>query len=205
MFILFVFCFCFHSAGAPGVVVNDTVLGDPLFVVPLNFADGRQLFGDNVPLLCFEIHGQSNWYFNLVSDICTSVNAFYESGKNNNIITKIGVKAIDSFNRCVQIEVNTGSNCMPVVSRGGMQVAETQYSEAGISVSKRGRGARISVPNCAAQQLVMWITCSQGQIRFDIARGLTLRPTSHGLIGNNFADTSKNIKLYIPGLFLDEF
>ena len=152
-------------------------------MVPLNFASGRQLFGDDVPHLCFEIHGQNHWYFNLVSDLCTSVNAFYESQKTNNIITNIGVKVIDSFNRCVQIEVDSGNACNPVVSRGGMQVAEMQYSEGGISVSKRGRGARISVPNCAAQQLVMWVTCIQGQIRFDIARGLTLRPTSHGLIG----------------------
>ena len=56
---------------------------------------------------------------------------------------------------------------------------------------------RISVPNCAPTDLVMWVFCTSGRtedpytwkyyefdfIRFVVMRGLNLDPTSHGLIG----------------------
>ena len=48
--------------------------------------------------LCYEIHGRANSYFNLVSDKCTSVNAFYIPLDNplaGNIIGGIGINAID--------------------------------------------------------------------------------------------------------------
>ena len=165
--------------------MNDTVLGDPLFVVPLHLTNSSHTFEER-PSLCFEIHGRSGWYFNLVSDECTSVNAYYESANTTydwNVITAIGVKAVNTMGECIEVRVAIENDCVPEISRQGQGVSVQRYSEAGVSVSRRGRGVRMSVPNCANFQLVMWLTCRQGQMRFDIARGFNLRPTSHGLLG----------------------
>jgi len=56
--------------------VNDTVVGDPLLTVPI--PNMRELgIGIDSALLCFEIHGERDSYFNLVTDKCVSVNARY--------------------------------------------------------------------------------------------------------------------------------
>ena len=47
---------------------NDSVIGDPLFTVP---------FREDQTSLCFEVHGKANNNFNLVSDTCTNVNAYF--------------------------------------------------------------------------------------------------------------------------------
>ena len=80
---------------------NDTVIGDPLFTVPLNMENGfdrlpalaKQL--DGLPNLCYEIHGEHNQYFSLVSDTCTTVNAHYNASSSPdlrgwNVISTIG-------------------------------------------------------------------------------------------------------------------
>ena len=56
--------------------VEDTVTGDPLFIVPLSLTPNSTSFEEN-PSLCYEIHGKSRSTFNLISDNCTSVNALY--------------------------------------------------------------------------------------------------------------------------------
>ena len=52
-----------------GLIRNDTVIGDPLYTVPV--------FGTQERHLCYEIHGRPMRYFNLISDSCVSVNAHY--------------------------------------------------------------------------------------------------------------------------------
>ena len=54
-----------------GVVRNDSVIGDPLFTVPVHTENGERR------TLCFEVHGESNRTFNLISDTCLNVNAHY--------------------------------------------------------------------------------------------------------------------------------
>ena len=169
--------------------MNDTVVGDPLFVVPLSFTDDSHEF-EETPSLCYEIHGQAGKTFNLVSDTCTSVNALYETSAANselNYISTIGIRAVNLLRQCVDITVPV--NCNPTISIGDIGILPMpRYDEAGISVRRSGSSAvRVSVPNCASSPLVMWIRCrrpnNQPQLRFDITRGLNLDPTSHGLLG----------------------
>jgi hypothetical protein len=177
------------DAVAGDVFVNDTVVGDPLFVVPLSFTDDSHEF-EETPSLCYEIHGQAGKTFNLVSDTCTSVNALYETSAANselNYISTIGIRAVNLLRQCVDITVPV--NCNPTIIRGDIGILPMpRYDEAGISVRRSGSSAvRVSVPNCASSPLVMWIRCrrpnNQPQLRFDITRGLNLDPTSHGLLG----------------------
>jgi len=69
------------------IQVNDTVTGNPLMVVPLNVGDSTRIElglseSDRVSL-CYEVHGEANQNFNLVSDMCVSVNAHYMRAKSD--------------------------------------------------------------------------------------------------------------------------
>ena len=170
--------------------VNDTIIGDPLFIVPISLAPDSHVFAET-PSLCYEIHGASGTNFNLISDTCTSVNALYQTSTGNpdlNYISEIGVKAVDLNDECVTIRIAVSNNCIPEIQRGSDVINQTpRYDFAGISVRRSRSAVRVSVPNCASSQLVMWSKCrtvnDQPQLRFDITRGLNLNPTSHGLLG----------------------
>ena len=154
------------------------------------------------PSLCYEVHGRRDTYFNLISDSCTSVNALYEKALVNssnidlNMVTKIGVRTVGGDNTtCTNIEVDLDS-CTTTVDG----VILSTYSLNGISVRRKDDGSRvrISVPNCADTQLVMYVFCTSGMvedpvdwkyyrarfIRFVVLRGLNLNELSHGLLGN---------------------
>ena len=162
--------------------VNDTIIGDPLYEVPV-IIDGE----GNTVSLCYEIHGEPGEHFNLISDTCVSVNALYSSmsdPSNGNIISKIGVLAEDSNGVCQQIEADL-EGCTARVNGNNV----TLYNQDGIRVMHRTNRIRISVPNCERTDLVMWVICEvqgeQPMIRFVVARGFNLRPTSHGLVGKS--------------------
>lgn len=63
-------------------MVDDTLVGDPLYAVPLNVVQGLEDLTNTRNVLdslhlCYEIHGISNQHFNLISDECINVNALY--------------------------------------------------------------------------------------------------------------------------------
>ena len=178
--------------------MNDTLTGDPLMIVPI-FDKPDVEPGDPVESLCYEVHGEDGEFFNLISDRCTSVNAYYEKATSEidlNVVTRIGVKAVGrSGNRCWDIEVSL-DDCIATVDG----VIQTSISFDGIRVKKHTNTSRIriSVPNCASHMLVMWVYCQPGQVpdpesptttysiqflRLVVMRGLNLSPESHGLIG----------------------
>ena len=84
------------------VEVNDTIIGDHLSTVPILVdRDQREMLNMTKPQLCYEIHGDANQWFNLVTDNCTTVNALYLNETLN-----VGVKAVDKDNKCVEILVD---------------------------------------------------------------------------------------------------
>ena len=158
-----------------GIRVNDTIIGDPLFTVPFQ-ADHTSL--------CYEVHGKAAQTFNLVSDVCTSVNALYSEGSSDgiNVITEIGVLAVtEGTCHTIDIKLNCSYSVDDVIPLGNTVRMD------GIYIRRNANRVRISVPNCENVNLVMWVTCQtvsgQEMLRFDISRGINLRPTSHGLIG----------------------
>ena len=137
--------------------------------------------------LCYEVRGQANQHFNLISDTCVSVNALYSPMNNQsigNIISKVGVLAEDNSRMCQQIEADL-DGCTVHVNGGVV----TMYNQDGIRVMRWTNRIRISVPNCENVDLVMWMICEvrrgQPMMKFVVARGFNLRPTSHGLIGKS--------------------
>ena len=175
------------------IVVNDTVIADPLLTVPLLIANKTGLAFDKVSL-CYEIHGDPDTYFNFISDECASVNAHYGVLDTKvHVVDEVAVKAIDSDEQCLDIVVDA-ETCSAVVS--GVNISGT-YNSGSVTVRKytsSNKRVRISLPNCSPNQLVLWVICKEGPIykgsstsgkfiKFVVARGLNLRPKSHGLIG----------------------
>ena len=174
------------------VFVNDTVTGDPLMTVPVATLP-------DTSILCYEVHGESDKFFNLISDNCVSVNAHYaRSGINNpnitlNVIDAVGIRAVSNNGSCVNIGVDL-EGC--TASINGVDLAG-MYRENGIVVRKYSSRVRITVPNCEDTDLVMWVFCTGGRtedpytweyfsfnfLRFVVMRGINLREESHGLLG----------------------
>ena len=170
--------------------------------------------GDPVSSLCYEVHGESNQFFNLISDECTSVNAYYEKANtsspniNLNVVTKIGVTAVGTSGVCTNITVNLEGNCEALVN--GAPPGSSPVD--GIHVKRYASSSRvrISVPNCADTMLVMWVFCKDGEvedpetwdyypvkfIRYVVMRGLNLKEESHGLIGNYCYMLVNNLNIY---------
>ena len=160
--------------------------------------------------LCYEIHGEADKFFNLISDSYTSVNAHYAKANISsrisgtkaaplnvpdlNVVDAIGVRArVNST--CYNIRVGL-SGCQATVN--GASFTDI-YRMDGITVREFNNRVRIAVPNGdeSGSSLVMWIFCMEGttedqvtseilyfrMMRFVVMRGLNLAPTSHGLIG----------------------
>ena len=179
------------------IIVNDTVIGDPLLTVPINVINlESEGFKSNLSL-CFELHGESDRYFNLVSDQCVSVNSHYAGVSIFNIIDEIAVNAVDETGACRNIMVSLKPDeC--AASLDGFDIDKMTTVD-GISIRKYSNRVRVSVPNCEDMQLVMWIFCLnqtlQGfdkdtlvstearMMKFVIARGFNLQETSHGILG----------------------
>ena len=191
----------FNVATPPplGLMVNDTLTGDPLMTVPI-LSDPDVMKDDIVTSLCYEVHGEADKFFNLVSDTCVSVNSHYSKAVtdsqniNLNIVDAIGVRAVTrTTSECVNIGVDL-DNCRVTVD--GAEMSGT-YRRDGITVRQFPNRVRISVPNCENTELVMWVFCTSGRtedpetwvyfefdfIRFVVMRGLNLAEESHGLIG----------------------
>ncbi len=194
-----------------GLFGNDTVVGDPLFTVPLlPTSDSQQLLMNEQPHLCYEIHGRAGSYFNLVSDMCTSVNAYYTVANETsdwNVITVVGVKAVNSLGDCIEVSISADTGCEPVVREPGATDFLAPYRSNGVSVRKVRNRVRVSVPNCNRTNLVMWITCTDvgvyQMLHFTIRRGINMRPSSHGLVGmflcHQFMFCGHNIVASYPG------
>lgn len=135
--------------------------------------------------LCYEIHGTANGFFNLVSDQCVSIAAEYQQSVNDaslNFIGRIGILAVDNNGDCQRVTVD-GNGCVASVGTTAVTQA-APYNNSGIKVRRNRRHYRIAVPNCELQDLVVWAICEeQNTLKFVIARGFNLQPTSHGLVG----------------------
>ena len=168
--------------------------------MPINVPDLESLnIGSDKIYLCYEVHGQSDEWFNFVTDECTSVNAHYSNSTGGfNIINQIAIRAVDSARDCREISVSL-QNCS--VELDGIPLTSNRFIRNEISIRRyiSTRRVRVAVPNCEEQSLVMWITCQTDTIqnsilddpvtfdliRFDIMRGLNFgHRDSHGIIGN---------------------
>ena len=157
------------SLTVDGLQVNDTVIGDPLYSVPIHVPKEQlQALGFSHLSLCYELHGKSDKWFNLVTDKCISVNTHYTSLTDHlNIMDSVAVRAVDEENTCLNIRVNL-NGCTATVGNTSLNMLRT-YSSSGIMVQRYPNRVRISVPNCQDLNLVMWVICEQHTLSDDDA------------------------------------
>ena len=174
--------FVFSLSADPQSVIrcNDTIVGDPLYEVPVIVNEEGEKTS-----LCYEVQGEADQHFNLISDTCVSVNALYipmDDGSGN-FISNLGVLAEDNSGVCQETEVDL-TGCTVRVNG---EVITTVYNRDGINIRRHTNRVRIVVPNCQNVGLVLWVICEvrsgQNMIKLVTVRGFNLRPTSHGLIG----------------------
>ena len=197
-----------NFSGGGVTIVNDTVIADPLLTVPIRIMNPDTIGLDHTPFLCYEMQGRGNTYFNLISDSCVSVNAHYITVGPFNVINQIAVRAVDNSDTCRNILVDADNECYAEMDGASID----EYAQAEVSVRVFKERVRISVPNCDNQKLVMWVICENGSlqlsnsdsdrtvyearmIKFVVARGFNLQPTSHGIIGKGGREGGRAIKL----------
>ena len=155
--------------------MNDTVIDDPLYTVTLPNRDES---------MCYEVHGEPDIYLNLISDTCTSVNALYSAMPGSigvNRMSEIGIYAVTSpfqGSGCVEIKINVTCHA----TFDGIPVS-LEDTDGDIRLRRFHNRWRVAVPNCNRPSAVMWVSCDGDMLRFRIARGSGLTPTSHGLLG----------------------
>ena len=174
---------------------------DLLITVPI-YDNPNVRPGDLFSSLCYEVRGESNHFFNLISDSCISVNAYYERAQtsspsiNLNVVTQIGVTAVGHSGVCSNITVSLRGICEALVN--GEPPDSSRVDGIQMKQYVNSSRVRISVPNCGDTTLVMWVFCKSGQIQdpttlayypinyiqYVVMRGLNLNEKSHGLIGN---------------------
>ena len=159
--------------------------------------------------MCYEVQGQRDSYFNLISDCCTSVNAHYVAASDpaETVIKVIGVVATDRGNETHYIKVEVNSKGFCEAQMDGQALVNNGTEIMGVSVHHENKLVTISVPNCSPpnEQLVMWVYCQillirsnlQTMIKYIINRSLQQRPTAHGLIGESYSGLYK-VVMQIP-------
>lgn len=180
-------------------------MADPLFTVPIDTRNTSNI-PEGTPL-CYEVHGRNNTYLNLVSDDCTSVNAYtmeflveWEPGEIEavNVIRAIGVVATDAADECHYIRVQVNDTGMCTAQVDGDSLDSAMFEKNNMTVYHKNNMVRISAPNCQppSRHLVMWVRCQKLKVtdisddqytmtKFIISRGLKHRALAHGLIGES--------------------
>ena len=168
---------------------NDTIVADPVYAVPLKIVDGAIPGTNGDVSLCYEIHGDADKWFNLISDTCLSVNARYSEymspeGDNGHRIDKLGILAVSSTSQCREVMVSMVEGVCSATVDGS---STDMLDEDGLVVSKRRNRVRISAPNCNNQMVIIWAKCEKfagiDMMRIVVNRGFNLNPTSHGFLG----------------------
>ena len=152
--------------------------------------------------VCYQIHGKSGNYFNLLTHSCTSVNAHWVAVTSSlNIIDQIAVRAVSKSLPpiCHTILVNLEgcsvsiNDNTPVITNGKL------LDNGGVVVKRKDNIVTIKVPNCSDQKLIMRVECENRtvfnsgseevveMIKFNVTRDLNVENgQAHGMIGNMF-------------------
>jgi hypothetical protein len=170
-------------------ITTGTIDGDPMFSVPLAINEhdlAKFSKSDKQWDLCYEVHGQQQKVYNLVSDSCVTINAQLELASNpkvGNVITRLGFKSLDYDGWCHEIEVTLDGHKLLVDNKE----VEDKWENKRVHAEKISNSITVSVPNCNRKGLsfktIFHDMNGADMIKFVIAEGSGLSTTSHGLIG----------------------
>ena len=180
-------CFFHHFIVVKVTFLNDSIIGHR------HESDDAAQFTISLPedgseSLCYGIYGSSNDFYNIISDTCTSVNIHFTQHpvrNDKNRISSIGIHAVtgDADTPCADIQIDL-LGCRASINNSNIT---TSKNIGNMNVKKFSNGWKVFVPNCERPPAVMWITCVEDMLRFNVSRGSGLSPTSHGLLGKTIS------------------
>ena len=127
------------------------------------------------------MRGSQDGFYNIISDACTSVNIHTTQYSDKNEISSIGIRAItgDADTPCADVQIDL-LNCKASINNKTINDSEIIGN---MRVKKARNGWKLFVPNCERPHSMMWITCKEEMLQFDVSRASKLNSTSHGLLG----------------------
>ena len=130
------------------------------------------------------MHGSPNDFYNIISDIYTSVNVHFTQHpvrNNENRISSIGIRASTYIAVFPYADIQIDFlNCTASINNKTINASSFIGK---VSVRKVRNGWKVFVPNSGRPHAVMWITCEEDMLQFVVSRGSGLCSTSHGLLG----------------------
>lgn len=154
---------------APVPEVTDIVMGDPVFYVPIKLSEFSDLEG--LVGLCFQIHGENNSYYNLISTDCVSVNGLWTAvTKTLNVITEVGV-TFSAQGMCHTLLIDLDW-CSITVDEDSVITKDGNYRFKDYLVVKRIEDSMVSIhiPHCD-RTIEFLIQCETGRV-FDPDTGM---------------------------------
>ena len=114
--------------------IVDSVLTNPVFSVLLDI-EGAESDSN----LCYEVNGESGNFFNLVSDLCFSINAHYEAiegATDLNKIEELSITTFDAADECNSIVISAQEDCKSAILLRGTQaeIVTRRYRRNGIQI-----------------------------------------------------------------------
>ena len=182
---------------------NDSIVGNRQ---PFNDASAAQFIislpEDGSESLCYGMHGSADDFYNIISDTCTSVNIQFTQHpvqRDKNRISSIGIHAVtgDADTPCADIQIDL-LGCRATINNGTINESCIPRN---IDIKRFSNGWKVIVPNCEHMHAIMWITCEENMLRFDVSRASNLNSTPHGLLGKPINHIIPNIYIYIYIIF----
>lgn len=191
-----------NSCLSLSLVVEDRVSDDMVMTVPLDINPLQIGVSANTLSLCYQVHGEEDKFYNLLSDDCVSVNAHVSQPyADRHIIDKIGIRAVGNNETCYDISIER-QNCAVSINNQSLQI-NTRFQEEGIKVFIESLmeipTIHVSVPNCGKPTIDhMFISCTEYTVRdtpidilqFGSTRGKSQVQPPHGLIGTSVRSTN---------------
>ena len=147
--------------------MTDVVSADPLFTVAINSQSSSELDSHQQPLsLCYQVHGDGDTYYNLLTTPFTSVNGLWSSVDDSglHLLTEIGVQTLSENGEChnilIQLEdcaltINnfTTNAYLHFISRG-VNVTRVDDRVIVINVSDGSRDDFVIEVECEVREMV---------------------------------------------------
>ena len=189
--------YVFLSLTAADPQVSDIVVADPLFFVPVHPQHGSPL--GHLVGLCYQVHGESDCYYNLLTSNCTSVNARWTAATDTlNIITQVAVRVISMESSCHSILIDLEECGVTIDGVGPSTDNGTLLDVGDVVVRRMNDWVLVTIPNCMEPRLFLRVDCERRNIfntetdSYEMIRMIKLNITrtrsatrviAHGLIG----------------------
>ena len=176
----------FPPPTAPPNSVVDVVTGGALLAVPIKVQSPARSPRFSTSL-CYEVHGDVDKYFNLISDSCLSLNAHYSESDPTKPLNSIDeIAAVVTNNEGENLNISVDRHCNFRLNNGP---ALRYLNSSGVMGVATASLVVISMDNayCESQLLVMTIECGVdvfGVLKLHVYRDLDMGgSTAHGLVG----------------------